>query len=83
MADLLTFADDELPADPKCRILCAHRIEWPGGYVGEHRLRDWVQRPRFHPRHFVLVEQGLLISYVGVVWRWLEHAPGRRTKRTA
>ncbi len=74
MADLLTFAGNELPADLKCQILCAHRIEWPGGYVGENRLRDWLQRPRCHPRHVLLVEQGLLISYVGVVWKWLEHA---------
>jgi GNAT superfamily N-acetyltransferase len=79
-AELQTFADDELPAELKCQILCAHRIEWPGGYVGENRLRDWVQRPRFHPRHFLLVERGILVSYVGVVWKLLEH--GGETYKT-
>ena len=74
MAQLLTFADDELPADLKCQILSAHRIQWPEGYVGENRLRDWIQHPRFHPVHFALVEGGVLVSYAGVVWKRLEHA---------
>ncbi len=72
--ELVTFADDELPSDLKCQILSAHRIEWPGNYAGENRLRDWIQRPWFHPVHLVLAERGVLIAYAGVAWKHLEHA---------
>ena len=74
MPELVTYADEALPADLKRQILAAHRSEWPGGYVGENRLRDWVQRPRFHLLHLALVERGSLIGYAGVVWKHLEHA---------
>lgn len=39
-----------------------------------NRLRDWIHRPEQHPAHFVLVENGVLISYAGVLWKELEHA---------
>lgn len=74
MVKLVTFADEALPADLKCQILAAHRAEWPDGYAGANRLRDWVQRPWFHPLHVMLVEQGILVSYAGVAWKRLEHA---------
>ena len=72
--ELLTFADDELPSGFRCQILSAHRIEWPGNYAGEHRLRDWVQRPWFRPVHLVIAEGGVLIAYAGVARKALEHA---------
>ena len=74
MAQLVTFPDEELPAAIKCQVLSFHRIQWPEGYVGVNRLRDWVQHPRFHPTHFALVEDGVLISYACGVWKHLEHA---------
>jgi hypothetical protein len=30
MEELLVFADDALPSELKCKLLAAHRIEWPG-----------------------------------------------------
>jgi GNAT superfamily N-acetyltransferase len=74
MEELLVFADDELPSALKCQILTAHRIEWPGNYAGEHRLRDWIQRPWFRPVHLVLAEGGILMAYAGVARKLLEHA---------
>lgn len=81
MIEPVTFADEALPADLKCQILSAHRIAWPEGYVGKNRLRDRIQPPRFHPTHFLLVEQGILLveqgillGYVGVTRKRLEHA---------
>lgn len=75
MVELVTCADEALPADFECQVLAAHRIEWPEGYVGKNRLRDWVQPPRFPPTHF-------LLGYVGATRKRLEHAGGR-TRPTA
>ncbi len=74
MVELVTYADDELPADLKCQVLSFQRIQWPEGFVGVNRLRDWIHHPELHPAHFVLVENGVLISYAGVLWKDLEHA---------
>jgi GNAT superfamily N-acetyltransferase len=71
---LLVFSDDELPATLREQILGAHRREWPNGYEGEHRGRSWIQRPWFHPTHVLLVDDGRLIAYAGVVWKVLAHA---------
>jgi GNAT superfamily N-acetyltransferase len=51
-----------------------HRGEWPEAYVGASQDRDWIQRPRFHPTHWVLVLDGVVVSYVGVTWKHLAHA---------
>lgn len=74
MAELVKFADDQLPADLRSQILSLHRAQWPDGYVGELQGRDWIQRSWFHPSHFALVEDGVVISYTGVVWKHLTHA---------
>ena len=74
MEDLLVFADDALPLELKCQVLAAHRIEWPGNYAGENRLRDSIQRPWLRPVHLVLAEGGILIAYAGVARKRLEHA---------
>ena len=74
MAELVSFPDEHLPGEFKRQILSMHSAEWPEGYVGEFQGRVWIQRPRFHPVHFVLVEGGAVVSYVGVVWKRLDHA---------
>ncbi len=74
MVELLTYAGEELPPDLRCQVLSFQRIQWPEGFVGVNRLRDWIHHPEQHPTHFVLVEDGVLISYAGVLWKELEHA---------
>ncbi len=74
MVELLFYPNDELPSDLNWQILSFLRITWPDGFVGENRLRDWISKEYDHPSHFVLVEQGVLISHIEVVWKYLEHA---------
>jgi hypothetical protein len=73
MARLVTFADDELPADLRCQILSFHRLVWPEDFCGDDRLRRWIQPARFHPVHVAIVDEGVLVSYAGVVWKCLAH----------
>lgn len=74
MVELRTYADEELPPELKCQVVSFQRIQWPKGFVGVNRLRVWIHHPEQHPTHFVLVEDGVLISYAGVLWKELEHA---------
>ncbi len=74
MVEQLIYSAGELPADLACQVLSFQRIVWPEGFSGELRLRDWIHRSDQHPMHFVLAEEGVLISYVGVLWKDLEHA---------
>ncbi|HET7093776.1 MAG TPA: GNAT family N-acetyltransferase [Thermomicrobiales bacterium] len=71
---LLALPDDALPATLRRQILAAHRREWPNAYVSDHDGRTWIQRPQFHPTHVVLIDDGRLIAYTGVVWKDLRHA---------
>lgn len=60
--------------DSKWQILSFLRIQWPDGFMGKNALRDWVIKGEWHPLHFVLVEENsLLVSHVGVVWKYLTH----------
>lgn len=69
------YHDSELPESSKWQILDFLRIVWSGGFEDKNRTRDWISKPSHHPLHFVLVEaNNLLVSYVGVVWKYLNHA---------
>ncbi|MDQ3856757.1 MAG: GNAT family N-acetyltransferase [Chloroflexota bacterium] len=72
--EMFVFPDGELPASLECQVLSFQRITWPEGFSGELRLRDWIHNPAHHPMHFVLAERGVLVSYVGVLWKHLQHA---------
>lgn len=74
MPELITFADNQLPGALSMQILSLHRGEWSEAYAGASQDRDWIQQPRFHPTHWVLVEDEVVVSYVGVVWKDLAHA---------
>lgn len=74
MIHQLTYPSAELPAELKCQILAFLRVQWPEGFVGENRLRDWITKEEDHPIHIMLVEAGVLISHTNVVWKYLEHA---------
>ena len=74
MVEQLVYPEGELPAHLACQVLSFQRLVWTEGFSGELRLRDWIHRPEQHPMHFVLAREGVLISYVGVLWKVLEHA---------
>ena len=74
MAELLTFTSADLPASLKWQAVSFLRVHYPGGFINENRLRDWIVNEEDHPVHIVLVEQGILISHTSVVWKHLEHA---------
>jgi aminoglycoside 2'-N-acetyltransferase I len=74
MPELVRYADNQLPGAFRSQILALHRGEWPEGYSGAFHGRDWIQRPWFHPTHWVLLKNGVVVSYVGVTWKYVVHA---------
>jgi hypothetical protein len=73
MNKLLVFPQADLPSQYHCQVLTFLRVEWPDGFMGENRLRDWITRAEHHPLSFLMVEEGLVISHAQVVWKYLEH----------
>jgi GNAT superfamily N-acetyltransferase len=74
MVEELVYTGADFPAELKCQALSFLRAEWYEGFMGENRLRDWITQEEDHPLYFVLVEAGLLISHLNVVWKYLDHA---------
>lgn len=74
MVELLTCDSADLPKSLKWQAVSFLRMEYPLGFTGENRLRDWVTREEDHPIHIMLVENGILISHTNVVWKFLAHA---------
>jgi GNAT superfamily N-acetyltransferase len=74
MPQLVTFADNQLPVALSVQILSLHRGEWPENFSGAFEDRDWVQQPRFHPIHWVLIADDVVVGNVGVAWKYLVHA---------
>lgn len=73
MSELLTFTSAQFPENLKWQAVSFLRVQWPDGFTGENRLRDWVTREDDHPIHIVLVEKDILISHTNVVWKYLDH----------
>jgi GNAT superfamily N-acetyltransferase len=74
MVEQHIYTSADFPVDLKCQALSFLRIEWPEGFRGENRLRNWITKEADHPVHVVLIEAGLLISHTNVVWKYLDHA---------
>lgn len=74
MVEQYIYTSTDFPEALKCQALSFLRVEWPGGFMGDNRLRNWITKEADHPIHVVLVEAGLLISHTNVVWKYLEHA---------
>jgi hypothetical protein len=68
------YPTSALPAPLQSQILTFLRVTWPKGFFDENEKRDWLAHQENHPLHFVLVDEGLLISHGVVVWKYLEHA---------
>lgn len=79
MIQQLIYPQDQLPAHLKCQILAFLRINYPEGFTGANRLRDWISSPDTHPVSIMLVEADVLISHTEVLWKELEHG-GQRYK---
>ena len=73
MVEQHLYTSADFPAELKCQTLSFLRVEWPEGFMGDNRLRNWITNEADHPIHLVLVEAGLLISHINVVWKYLEH----------
>jgi len=74
MVELLVSPQAQLPPDLACQVLSFLRVQWPHGFRGENRLRNWITREAHHPVSFALLEAGLLIAHAQVVWKLLDHA---------
>lgn len=70
--EMARYPAGALPNDLKKQMLALLQDEWVAD-TGGVRPYDWIHRPQHHPTHFVLVEDGVLISHVGVLWKELEH----------
>lgn len=79
MIQQLIYEDSNLPDYLKNQILSFLRVQWPEGFLGKNKLRNWIIKSKYHPLHFILAENDLLVSYVGVVWKYLLHA-GKKYK---
>ncbi len=73
MVEMLVYPQSDLPDNYRCQVLTLLRVQWPEGFVGENRLRNWITKTEHHPISFLLVEAGLVISHAQVVWKNLEH----------
>src|SRR5690348_5357747 len=74
MIQQFMYKDTEFPSHIKWQVISFTRMQWPEGFVGKNQFRDWITPEKYHSLHFVLMANELLISYVGVVWKELEHA---------
>jgi predicted acetyltransferase len=67
------YKTGELPSDIKWQVLSFLRIQWPEGFQGANRFRNWITEESLYPVSFVRMENDLLLSYAEIVWKNLEH----------
>lgn len=67
------YKTGKLPTDIKWQVLSFLRVQWPEGFQGKNRLCDWITDKKLRPVSFVITENNLVLSYVEVVWKNLEH----------
>ncbi len=72
MVKLKFYEEKNLPESLRWQILSFIRVQWSEGFTGQNQFRDWISRD-LHPVYFIFEHQGLLISCVSVVWKYLEH----------
>jgi hypothetical protein len=63
MIEELVYSSKEIPPHLKWQILSSLRMEWPEGFTGPNRLRDWTSKDKNHPISIMLVEKKILISH--------------------
>ncbi len=67
------YKTGKLPVHIKWQVLSFLRIQWPEGFQGKNRLRNWITKEDLHPVSFVRTENNLVLSYAEVVWKELKH----------
>jgi GNAT superfamily N-acetyltransferase len=72
MIEELIYPSNEIPPHLKWQILSFLRMEWPEGFTGPNRLRDWISRDEDHPISLMLVDKNILISHSEVLWKHIE-----------
>ena len=73
MVQQFKYKTGELPTEIKWQVLSFIRAQWPEGFQGKNRLRDWITKEELHPVSFVRTENNLVVSYTEAVWKNLEH----------
>lgn len=73
MPQIAVFPQKDLPVHLKWQIIDFLRMQWPDGFEGPNKFRDWITNEEDHPVSFVLTEGDLLISHAQIVWKELEH----------
>jgi GNAT superfamily N-acetyltransferase len=71
--EITAYPAEHLPVELKWQVLSFMRVFWPEGFKGKFRLRNWISREDFHPLHFLLTEQTVVISHTEVLWKHLTH----------
>lgn len=74
MVELVTYAQENLPAALKHQVITMLDRVWPRALPdarsAEHPLHD----PNTHPTCMMLMKDGTLVAYTGVPWKMIEHA---------
>jgi len=67
------YTPEDMPDVIKFQILAFMRMEWPQGFIGRFRGRRFISRPEFHPRHFVIEDNGFVVGHAERISRTWEH----------
>lgn len=70
----LSYPGPELPSILRDQVISFLVLPWLKGFLEAAQKQTWYSLQQNHPRHFVLVEDSLLISHALVVWKYLDHA---------
>lgn len=73
MTRIFKYTSNTLPQNLKNQIITFLCVQWPEGFTGKNANRDYVIKEEYHPQHFLLIEDDVVVSYVGVVWKILSH----------
>lgn len=74
MVNLAIYTAEEVPKELHGQIISFLKIQWPDGFSGVNKFRDWIARKEFHPLYFVLVEEkNIVVGFTAVVWKYLTH----------
>lgn len=75
MVELKIYQNSQIDMPPLIRqqVVDFLRCEWPDGFQGVNRLRNWITPRSENPVNFMLIEDDTVISHIEVVWKMLEH----------
>ena len=71
--EFVEFDDAALPELLRSQVLSFLRLQWPEGFTGELRYRDWITRSDLTPYHLLYVAHGLVVSHLELIRVTVEH----------